>query len=64
MYIRNHENGILVPVGDKKALSEAMIKIAGNPEFARQLSLNGAKIKEQYGLEKIADRFLEEAQQL
>ena len=41
-----------------------MIKIAGNPEFARQLSLNGAKIKEQYGLEKIADRFLEEAQQL
>ena len=37
---------------------------AGNPEFARQLSLNGAKIKEQYGLEKIADRFLEEAQQL
>lgn len=61
MYIKNNVNGILVPVGDKKALSEAMKKLAGNPEFAKQLSENGEKIKEQYGLEKIADKFLQEA---
>lgn len=60
-YIENNMNGILVPVGDKKALLEAMIKIVENPQFAKVLSANGAKIKEQYGLEKIADRFLQEA---
>lgn len=60
-YIEDGINGILTPVGDVKALSDAMLKLADNPEFARILSANGAKIKEQYGLEKIADRFLEEA---
>lgn len=60
-YIENDVNGILVPVGDKNALSEAMIKIVENPQFARMISANGAKIREQYGLEKIADRFLQEA---
>ncbi|MCM1173963.1 MAG: glycosyltransferase [Blautia sp.] len=60
-YIENNKNGILVPVGDRDALSEAMMKIVENPRFAQMLSMNGAKIKEQYGLEKIADRFLEEA---
>ena len=60
-YIEDGINGILTPVGDAKALSDAMIKLADNPEFARILSANGAKIKEQYGLEKIADRFLVEA---
>lgn len=60
-YIENGVNGILTPVGDQKALSEAMIKLADDPDFARNLSANGAKIKERYGLEKIADRFLEEA---
>lgn len=61
MYIKNNENGILVPVGDKKALAEAMMKLARNPEFAKQLSVNAVKVKEQYALVKIADRFLEEA---
>lgn len=60
-YIKTGENGILTPVGNCKALADAMISIAGNPEFARKLSVNGAKIKEQYCLKKIADRFLEEA---
>lgn len=60
-YIENEVSGILTPVGDRKALSEAMIKLAGNPDLARKLSVNGAKIREQYGLEVIADRFLKEA---
>lgn len=61
MYIENQVSGILTPVGDHKALAEAMVSIANDPEFARKLSINGAKIKEKYGLSKIADRFLEEA---
>lgn len=60
-YIENGVNGLLTPVGDQKALTKAMIRLADDPEFARKLSANGAKIKEKYGLEKIADRFLEEA---
>lgn len=60
-YIENGVNGILTPVGDQNALTEAMIRIAGDPGLARKFSVNGAKIKERYGLEKIADLFLKEA---
>lgn len=61
MYIEDGVSGILTPVGDRAALTDAMLRIAGNPEFARKLSANGTKIVKQYGLKKIADRFLEEA---
>lgn len=60
-YIENGVSGILTPVGDRKALTEAMLRIAEDPEFAQKLSINGSKIKELYGLEKIADRLLEVA---
>lgn len=60
-YIQDGVSGILTPVGDAKALSEAMKKVAGNPDLAKKLSLNGAKIRETYKLKIIADRFLEEA---
>lgn len=60
-YIENNVSGILTPVGDAGALSEAMKKVAGDSALASSLSLNGTKIKETYKLEKIADRFLEEA---
>ncbi|MCM1134064.1 MAG: glycosyltransferase [Clostridium sp.] len=60
-YIENNVSGILTPVGDKEALAAAMRKVAGEPEFAKKLSENGAKIKETYGLAQIADRLLEEA---
>ena len=61
MYIEDGINGLLTPVGDEKALTEAMIKVASNPALSGRLSANGARIKESYGLSKIADRFLEEA---
>lgn len=60
-YIENNRNGLLIPVGDKKALVEAMKRIAGDSAFAEQLSLNGVKIKEKYSLSGIADMFLKEA---
>ena len=61
MYIEDGVSGILTPVGDAKALTEAMVKIAENPELAQKFSANSVKIKERYGLKEIADRFLEEA---
>ena len=60
-YIEDGVSGLLTPVGDAQALAAAMLRIAENPDFARSLSANGAGIKEKYSLEKIADRFLEEA---
>ena len=60
-YIKNGISGILTPVGDKEALTKAMMKVADSPQFAEILSQNGAKIKETYSLSRIADRFLEEA---
>lgn len=60
-YIKNGTSGLLTPVGDKKALVEAMKKIAGDSEFSVTLSENATKIKETYGLSKIADKFLQEA---
>ncbi len=60
-YIEDCVSGILTPVGDKAALAFAMTRIAEDPEFASGLSANGAKVREIYGLSKIADRLLEEA---
>lgn len=60
-YIQDGVNGILTPVGDVERLSKAMKRVAGDSEFASKLSINGAKIKENFKLKKIADRFVEEA---
>ena len=61
MYIEDGGSGLLTPVGDRKALAEAMRKIAGDCSFADGLSANGVKAAKRYGLKNIADRFLEEA---
>lgn len=60
-YIKNQINGILVPVGDRQALAEAMKQIAGNEQLANKLSENGTVIKEIFSLNRIANRFLEES---
>lgn len=60
-YIQDGVNGLLVPVGDGKALVEAMRRVAGDRLLSAKLSSNAAKVKEKYGLSEIADRFLEEA---
>lgn len=61
MFINNGINGLLVPVGDRQAMTDAMKRIASDDDFARKLSVNGIKIREKYGLKKIANMFLEEA---
>ncbi len=55
MLIKDHENGILVPVGDKKALTRAMIEIAENPVLADKLSVEAEKLKSSYSVEQIAE---------
>lgn len=58
IYIENGESGLLVPTGDRKALSEAMCRIAGDRGLAEKLSINAAEIKERYSLTRIAKEFL------
>lgn len=53
-YVRNGENGILIPVNDENALLHAMNYIADNSEFVHKLSLNAVQIREQLAADKIS----------
>lgn len=61
IYIEDGVSGLLVPVRDRRAMAEAMLKVAQDDALAKQLSVNGAKVREKYSLDKIAERFLEAA---
>lgn len=61
IYIAPEESGLLVPVGDKAAMSEAMCRIASDGELAKRLSAGAVRIRENYSVAKIADKFLEAA---
>lgn len=61
-YIEDGRNGLLVPVGDAHGLAEAMERIASDRKLAEQLSAEGAKIRDKYPVEKIAERMLQAAQ--
>ena len=61
VYIENNISGILTPVGDAAALKNAMVRIAGDKEFAQRLSVNARKVREDYSLSNITDRLLKEA---
>ena len=52
--IRDHENGILVPVEDVEKLASAMAEVADNKELAKKLSENAQGIRETHNGEKIA----------
>ena len=59
MYIEDGVNGILTKVGDTEGLSEAMYRVATDSRLASQLSENGPKIRERYGLDNIVNQFLD-----
>ncbi len=57
--IRDHENGILVPVGDVQAMADAMKEVAANPDLAEKLSENGVKIRDDLSVDKIVNQWME-----
>lgn len=59
MVIENGKNGILVPVGDARALYLGMKEIIQNPEFAKTISQNASLIRYQFPLKKIAGKWIE-----
>lgn len=57
--IKDHENGILVPVNNAEAMCKAMGEVAENPALAEKLSINGTKIKEELAVDKIVNQWME-----
>lgn len=57
--IRNHENGLLVPMQDAEALFEAMKEIVENQELAEKISRNGQRIRETQASRAIIKQWME-----
>lgn len=58
MYIRDGQNGFLVPVGDVSALARAMGRLADDPVLGERFGKEAVKLREELTTAKIADRFL------
>lgn len=56
--IHDGENGLLVPPGDVKAMTEAINKLIDSPELRKKLAGNAFKIREKLNFNKIADQYL------
>lgn len=57
--IQDGVNGVLVPVGDRSALKDAMSKVADNPDFANFIGANAQCIRKSYAREKIIGSYID-----
>ena len=57
--IHDGENGLLVPKGDKVALSQAIERLILHPEFAEKLGRNASGIREELSEEKIIAQWID-----
>lgn len=55
--IQNEVNGLLTPVGDRRALAEAMLRLIRDPEYASRLGETGRQVKELFSVEKICSQW-------
>ncbi len=58
MVIKNGENGLLVPVNDRKKLAEAMEKIILDENFAKRIGENARQSIEKYNIDCISDQWI------
>lgn len=56
--IKDGENGLLVPMNDVQALSEAMRRIADDKELAKKCSENAAKVRTELSAQAIASKWI------
>lgn len=59
MMIRNHENGLLVPRGDAKALAEAINYMIEHPEQAEAMGKQAMEVNTIYSEAKISQKWME-----
>lgn len=57
--IKDHENGILVPVKDEEKMYLAMKELIENPELAEKISKNATSIREEQSLDKVIEKWME-----
>lgn len=57
--IEDRVSGILTDVGSSEQLSEAMLEIIQNPDFAKKLSKNGRKLLKTHSIESISRQWLD-----
>lgn len=57
MMIQDHENGLLVPIGNAQAVYEGMAEIINDKELEEKLSLNAVEMKNQLSVEKIVSQW-------
>ena len=57
--IEDGVNGLLVPVGDREALAEAMKKLLMNPDLAEKMSKNGCKLRDDISVSAIAKKWMD-----
>ena len=51
--IEDSINGLLIPIGDMKALEEALLQLAGDDEYRRQLGQKAAKSTSKYEVDTV-----------
>lgn len=59
LLITDHENGLLAPVEDPRALANAMCEFAENPELAQRCGENAKDVVNRFAPEKIIDQWEE-----
>lgn len=60
-YIKDGENGLLVPVQDIERMAAAMAKLADNSDLSENISKKSVNIRKECSIEKIADQMLKAA---
>lgn len=59
MLIIHMKNGLLIPVGDKQALADAMCYMVENPEQAKRMSDEAQKVKDRFSIQRITEEWLQ-----
>ena len=59
LVIQNGINGILIPVNNQKALTDAMCRIADEPSFSGRLQKEAVKIRDRFSIRTIASRWMD-----
>ena len=59
LMIKHEKNGVLIPVGDKEKLVYYMNKIIEEKSFSEYISNNAVKVKKEYSVKNIADKWVD-----
>ena len=55
--ISSYNNGILIPIRDKEALAKAILLVINNQDLSEKISYNGQKIRLDYSIENIVEKW-------